>query len=80
MLTDENKQLHELALKGLKYAFQVSLSNDSSRSQLLWKMKTIKNKLDNWGEEHFNWATTRELIEKHNTLKDSFKLMWLKLT
>ena len=56
-LTDENKQLHELALKGLKYAFQFTLSDDSTRTKLLRKIKSIKKELEDWGETHFNRAT-----------------------
>jgi len=41
-LTDENKELHELALKGLKYALRMCLSDDSSKSNLFRKIKAIK--------------------------------------
>jgi len=79
LMTDENKELHELALKGLKYALKMELSDGWTWSNYLMKVKNIKNTLNKWDETHFNRATRKDLVDKYYTLKDSFKLIWSKI-
>jgi len=38
-MTDENKELHELALKGLKYVIQMEFKDSDSKSRCFIKIK-----------------------------------------